>query len=91
MLTLALGYPPCGFLLARVQRQLDRSAEEFRMRPLTKHYRYLFIDGLVVKIRDGKLAKECVVFVAVGIDDYRVKEIIGYLASVRVLLPGVGF
>lgn len=83
MLTLVLGYPPCGSLLARVQRQLDRDAEEFRMRPLTKQYRYLFIDGLVVKIRDGRLAKECMVLVAVGIDHQGVKEVIGYAKSRR--------
>jgi putative transposase len=83
MLTLVLGYPPCGSLLARVQRQLDRDAEEFRMRPITKHYRYLFMDGLVVKIREGRLAKEWVVLVAVGIDRDGVKEVIGYSRARR--------
>lgn len=81
MLTLVLGYPPCGSLLARVQRQLDREAEGFRMRPLTKQYRYLFIDGLVVKIREGRLAKQYVVLVAIGIDHRGVKEVIGYAKS----------
>lgn len=41
MLTLLLGYPPCGSLLARVQSQLDRSANEFKNRELTKTYKYL--------------------------------------------------
>lgn len=83
MLTLVFGYPPCGSLLARVQRQLDRDGEEFRRRPLTKEYRYLFIDGLVVKIRDGRLAKQYVVLVAIAVDHQGVKEVIGYLKSRR--------
>jgi putative transposase len=83
MLALVLGYPPCASLIARVQAQLDRQAEDFRMRALTKEYRYLFIDGLVVKIRDGRLAKECVVLVAIGVDHQGVKEVIGYIRSSR--------
>lgn len=78
MLTLVLGYPPCGSLIQRVQSQLDRQAEEFRSRPLTKRYKYLFIDALVVQIRDGRLAKECMVLVAAAIDEQGIKEVIGY-------------
>lgn len=81
MLTLVLGYPPCGSLLARVQSQLDRQAEEFRRRPLTKAYRYLFLDGIAVQIRQGRLAKECMVLVAVAIDEAGHKEVIGYTRS----------
>jgi putative transposase len=81
MLTLILGYPPCGSILCRVQSELDRRAEEFRRGALTKKYRYLFIDGLVVKIRDGWLAKEWVVLIAVAVDEQGVKEVIGYSRS----------
>jgi len=81
LLTLLLGYPPCGSLLVRVQSQLDRQAEEFRRRPLTKTYRYLFLDGLVVKIKHGRLAKEFMVLVAVAIDHDGRKEVIGYTRS----------
>jgi transposase-like protein len=81
MLTLLLGYPPCGSLLARVQSQLDRNADEFRNRELTKTYRYLFIDGICLKIKDGRLAKEWMVMIAVGIDSEGYKEVIGYTRS----------
>lgn len=81
MLTLTLGYPPCGSLLARVQAQLDRQSEEFRRRPLTKPYRYLFLDGLAVKVKDGRLAQECMVLVAVAIDDEGYKEVVGFTRS----------
>lgn len=81
MLTLILGYPPCGSILARVQSQLDRQAEAFKNRELTKTYKYLFIDGLSVNIKDGRLAKKWMVLIAVGIDENGYKEVIGYSRS----------
>lgn len=81
MLTLLLGYPPCGSLLARVQSQLDRQAYEFMHREITKTYKYLFIDGICVKVRDGRLAKDWMVLIAVGIDDQGYKEVLGYTRS----------
>jgi putative transposase len=81
MLTLVLGYPPCGSLLARVQSQLDRNAYEFKNRELTKTYKYLFIDGICLKIKEGRLAKEWMVMIAVGIDERGYKEVIGYTRS----------
>ena len=83
MLTLVLGYPPCGSILARVQSQLDRQADAFRNRELTKSYKYLFIDGICVKIKDGRLAKDWMVLIAVGIDEHGFKEVIGYTRSKR--------
>jgi putative transposase len=81
MLTLVFGYPPCGSLIQRVQAQLDRQASQFRMRPIDKVYKYLFIDGLVVKIKDGRLAKKWMVLIAVGIDENGYKEVLGYTRS----------
>ena len=81
MLTLTLGYPPCGSLIARVQVQLDRSAEEFKNREITKTFKYLFVDGICIRIKDGRLAKEWMVMIAVGIDDEGYKEVIGYTRS----------
>jgi transposase-like protein len=96
MLTLVFGYPPSGSIIARVQSQLDVQAREFQNRPLTKKYKYLFLDGLVVKVKEGRLAQECVVLIAIGIDADGVKEVIGYLrasketgAAWRRLLNGV--
>jgi len=83
MLTLVLGYPPCGSLLVRVQAQLDRDADGFRNRELTKTYKYLFVDGICVKIKDGRFAKESMVLIAVGIDDRGCKEVIGFTRSNR--------
>jgi putative transposase len=81
MLTLVMGYPPCGSIIGRVQGELDRRADQFRNRELSKTYKYLFVDGIYVKIRDGGLAKEWVVLIAVGIDEDGYKEVLGYTRS----------
>lgn len=83
MLTLLLGYPPCGSILARVQSQLDKQADAFRNRELTKTYKYLFIDGICVNIKDGRYTKKSMILIAVGIDDAGFKEVIGYARSQR--------
>lgn len=83
MLTLTLGYPPSGSVIARVQKQLDASAWEFRTRRLTKRYRYLFLDGIVVTVKDGMSGKKWTVLVAVGIDEAGIKEVIGYMRVPR--------
>jgi transposase-like protein len=81
MLALVLGYPPSGSIIARVQKQLDVAAHEFRMRPLAKRYRYLFLDGIVVTIKEGMSGKAWTVLVAVGIDEAGIKEVIGYMRA----------
>ena len=81
MLMLLMGYPPCGSIIARVQGELDRRAEQFRNRRLTKTYKYLFVDGIYVKIKDGRLAKDWVILIAVGIDKNGYKEVLGYTRS----------
>jgi len=83
MLTLLLGYPPCGSIMARVQAELDRQADKFKNRELTKKYKYLFIDGICVRIKDGRLAKDWMILIAVGIDDCGYKEVLGYARSKR--------
>lgn len=81
MLTYVLGYPPSGSLIARVERSLDESATEFKTRKLTKRYRYLFLDGIWVTLKDGKNGKKRVVLVALAVDETGCKEVIGYTRS----------
>jgi transposase-like protein len=81
MLTYVFGYPPSGSLIARVEKQLDQSAKEFKTRKLEKKYKYLFIDGIWVKVKDGRFAKERVVLVALAVDENGCKEVIGYARS----------
>jgi len=81
MLALVFGYPPSGSIIARVQKQLDVAAREFKTRPLTKRYRYLFLDGIAVTIKEAMSSKACTVPVAVGIDEAGTKEVIGYMRA----------
>lgn len=81
MLTYVLGYPPSGSLIARVEKHLDKAAEDFRTRKLTKKYKYLFVDGIWVTLKDGKAGKQRVVLVALAVDEKGSKEVIGYTRS----------
>jgi transposase-like protein len=81
MLTCVLGYPPSGSLNARVEKQINKYATEFRTRRLTKQYRYLFIDGIWVKVKDGNRCSDRVVLVALAVDENGCKDVIGYCRS----------
>jgi transposase-like protein len=58
-------------------RSLEDGLQEFRTKPIEDKYKYLFIDGLWVKVRDGKLKKKVILFV-LGITKDDKKEIIAF-------------
>jgi transposase-like protein len=49
-------------------------------RPITKEYSYVFIDGMRVKIRDGYLKEQVVIF-ALGMDEELKTELLGYIVA----------
>jgi putative transposase len=81
MVTLLLGYPPCGSIIARAQGELDKRAREFMNAELTKTYKYLFLDAIRVTIKEGRLGRDWMVLVAVGIDESGYKEVVGFARS----------
>ena len=62
---------------SRLIRTLEGDLREFRTRPIEDKYKYLFIDGLWVKVKDGKLKKKVILFV-LGIAEDGKKEIIAF-------------
>ena len=58
-------------------RTLEDDLLEFRTRPIEDKYKYLLIDGLWVKVKDG-LLKEKVILFALGITQDNKKEIIAF-------------
>jgi transposase-like protein len=62
---------------SRLIRTLEDGLGEFRTRPIEDKYKYLFIDGLWVKVKDGKLKKKVILFV-LGITKDNKKEIIAF-------------
>lgn len=47
------GEPVSATTVSRVARSLDRAVGEFHRRPMGRHYRFLVLDGVVVKRKTG--------------------------------------
>ncbi|HEX2714860.1 MAG TPA: IS256 family transposase [Candidatus Acidoferrales bacterium] len=65
--------------VSRITRSLDRAVEAYHRRRLGDEYVYLFLDGIVLKVRDpGGTVRRRVVLVAYGITRHGRRELIGY-------------
>jgi putative transposase len=65
--------------ISNITRQLQHAVEQFHRRPLNDHYLYLFLDGIVLKVRDlGGPVRRRVVLVAYGVRPNGRREIIDY-------------
>ena len=62
---------------SRLIRTLEDDLCKFRTRSIEDKYKYLFIDGLWVKVKDGRLKKKVILF-ALGITEENKKEIIAF-------------
>lgn len=62
---------------SRLIRTLENDLQAFRTKPIEDKYKYLFIDGLWVKVKDGKLKEKVILFV-LGITQDNKKEIIAF-------------
>jgi transposase-like protein len=63
--------------VSRVTDAIKDKVEEFRKRAIEKWFPFLFIDGVVLKIRRGNVEGE-VVYVALGIDEDGHREVLGF-------------
>lgn len=65
--------------VSRITRALDAAVERFHRRHLEDHYVYLFLDGIVLKVRDsaGQVRRR-VILVAYGITTAGRRELIAY-------------
>ena len=65
--------------ISNIARELNREVEKFRTRRLTDEYVYLFLDGVVLKVRDasGQMRRR-VVLVAYGITASGQREILAF-------------
>lgn len=65
--------------VSRMARGLDAAVRRFHRQPLGDHYVYLFLDGVVLKVRDsvGKVRRR-VVLVAYGVTGQGQREVLAY-------------
>jgi putative transposase len=73
-----LGERVSATTVSRVSRSLDRAVEAFHRRPIRKKYRFLILDGVVLKRRTGAGSVKRVVLVALGITHEGKKEVIDF-------------
>jgi putative transposase len=65
--------------ISRIARGLDRAVEQFHHRRLADDYLYLFLDGVVLKVRDGRgKVRRRVVLAAYGISARGRRELLAY-------------
>ncbi len=65
--------------VSNITRELDRAVAQFHRRPLRDDYLYLFLDGVVLKVRDpGGSIRRRVILVAYGLTRQGRRELIAY-------------
>lgn len=65
--------------LQRLVRQFEKRLKEYHARPL-RNWPYVFIDGMGVKVWDGQLKNQVVIF-AIGMDDRGASEVLGWVVA----------
>jgi len=76
-----LGEPVSATTVSRIAQSLDKAVEAFHRRPITRRYRFLFLDGVVFKRKTGAGAVKRVVLVALGITPEGKKEVIDFFTA----------
>jgi len=73
-----LGEGVSATTVSRVAKILDIAVEAFHRRPLTRNYRFLVFDGVILKRRTGMGSVKRIVLVVLGITPKGKKEIIDF-------------
>jgi transposase-like protein len=63
--------------VSRMAASLDEYVTEFRNRPLTGSFPYLWLDAVYIKVRDGARTVSKAVLVAYGVSDEGQREVLG--------------
>jgi transposase-like protein len=62
-------------------KRLDPVVEEFRNRPLNKHYPFVIVDALYTKSREEKRVRSVGVLIAIAVSEDGKREIIGFTVA----------
>src|SRR5690625_711807 len=63
--------------VSRLCSELDDMVEEFRNRPLSSRYPYLWLDAKYIKVREGGRVQNMALVVAVGVTETGEREVLG--------------
>jgi putative transposase len=73
-----IGAQPSASTVSEVVKSLDREVRAFHSRALSDRYRYLFLDGLTVKLKTALGVRKRLLLIAYGIREDGKKELIEY-------------
>jgi transposase-like protein len=68
-------------LISEVTESVWEEVQAWQNRPLEPVYPILWLDGIVVKVRDGKHVENCSAHVVLGVDIHGTKEVLGIWIS----------
>ena len=75
-----LGVAPSASTISRLNQTLTEQFEAWRERPLQKHWRILYLDGVHFSIRHGDKADSTLILTALGVDLEGHKEVVALRA-----------
>jgi len=78
VLEVVLGYKISATTVSNIAKQLDSSVSAFHTRALEDKYKYLFLDGITLKVKTLAGSVKKTVLVACGITGQGIKEIIAF-------------
>src|ERR1700676_3324518 len=65
--------------ISNITRQLDSAVQQFHRGPLTDEYLYLFLDGIVLKVRDSaRKVRRRMILVAYGVTRAGLRRVLAY-------------
>lgn len=68
--------------ISEVMKNIDPDIQEWASRPITSHqYKYVFVDAMYIKVRENNKIVSKGVYIAMGINELRHREIIGFKIS----------
>jgi len=67
--------------VSRIVRRLDAKVREYRTRPILDEYQYLFLDGIVLKIRYNNAYHNRNVLVAYGVTMFGERKLLGFIQT----------
>ena len=78
MLEVVLGYKISAATVSNIAKSLDNAVRAYHTRPLEDRYKYLFLDGITLKVKTLNGSVKKTVLVACGITEQGIKEIISF-------------
>ncbi len=76
-----VGYRLSAQTVSQATKELDREVRKYHNRPLADHYKFLLLDGVVLRVRGPKRYRKRVILCAYGITRDNKRELIDFMTA----------